>query len=63
MNQRAKLAHEIGKIKDAPVGYAGFFDANKVLEAVKFAEESPYPTVDEIYTDIYDQVDYPFAKD
>lgn len=35
----------------------------KVLAAVKFAEESPYPTVDEIYTDIYEQQDYPFAQD
>lgn len=35
----------------------------RVLAAVKFAEESPYPTTDEVYTDIYAQEDYPFAKD
>lgn len=35
----------------------------RVLEAVKFAEESPYPGVDEVYKDIYDQEDYPFTQD
>jgi pyruvate dehydrogenase E1 component alpha subunit len=34
-----------------------------VTEAVKFAEESPYPTKDEIYTDIYEEEDYAFTKD
>lgn len=32
-------------------------------ESVKFAEESPYPTVDELYKDIYVQEDYPFVMD
>lgn len=32
----------------------------KVEEAVKFAEESPYPEVAEAYTDVYMQKDYPF---
>ena len=35
----------------------------RVLEAVKFAEESPFPGIEEIYTDIYDQTDYPFTQD
>ncbi len=34
-----------------------------VTEAVKFAEESPYPTKDEIYTDIYEEEGYAFTKD
>lgn len=34
-----------------------------VEESVKFAEESPFPTVDEIYNDVYDQKDYPYIKD
>ncbi len=39
-------------------------EVKKVVdESVKFAEESPYPTVDELYTDIYVQEDYPFVMD
>jgi pyruvate dehydrogenase E1 component alpha subunit len=34
-----------------------------VEEAVKFAEESPYPPDDELYKDVYFQTDYPFLKD
>lgn len=34
-----------------------------VDEAVKFAEESPYPDASEIYKDIYVQEDYPFVMD
>lgn len=34
-----------------------------VNEAVKFAEESPYPTEDEIFKDVYLQEDYPFIRD
>jgi len=35
----------------------------KVEESVKFAEESAYPSVSEIFTDVYVQKDYPFIKD
>lgn len=35
----------------------------EVAEAVKFAEESPYPPEDELYKDVYFQQDYPFVKD
>lgn len=31
--------------------------------AVQFAEESPFPPAEEIYTDNYEQKDYPFIKD
>lgn len=31
-------------------------------EAVKFAEESPFPEAQELYTDNYTQVDYPFIQ-
>ena len=34
-----------------------------VAESVKFAEESPYPTADELYKDVYTQVDYPYIKE
>lgn len=31
-----------------------------VDESVKFGEESPYPTIDELYKDVYVQEDYPY---
>ena len=34
-----------------------------IEESVKFAEESPSPSDEEIYTDIYEQEDYPFIKE
>ena len=34
-----------------------------VAESVKFGEDSPYPTVDELYKDVYTQEDYPFIKE
>lgn len=33
---------------------------DEVADSVKFAEESPFPTVDELYKDVYTQEDYPF---
>ena len=36
---------------------------NQVEEAVKFAEESPWPDDSEVYKDVYTQEDYPFIKD
>jgi pyruvate dehydrogenase E1 component alpha subunit len=34
-----------------------------VDECVKFAEESPFPTADELYKDVYSQEDYPYIMD
>jgi pyruvate dehydrogenase E1 component alpha subunit len=34
-----------------------------VAESVKFGEESPYPTPDELFKDVYHQDDYPYIKD
>ncbi|WMN07773.1 pyruvate dehydrogenase (acetyl-transferring) E1 component subunit alpha [Marivirga arenosa] len=34
-----------------------------VKECVKFAEESDFPSVDEVYKDVYAQEDYPFIVD
>ena len=34
-----------------------------VDEAVKFAEESPWPEASELYTDVYVQKDYPYIRD
>lgn len=33
---------------------------DEVAESVRFAEESPFPSVDELYKDVYTQQDYPF---
>ena len=34
-----------------------------VNESVQFGEESPYPTADELFKDVYDQADYPYIRD
>lgn len=34
-----------------------------VAESIKFAEESPDPKAEELYTDVYQQKDYPFIMD
>ena len=36
---------------------------NVVNECVTFAEESPYPTVDEVYKDVYAEENYPYIID
>ncbi|MBO2008433.1 pyruvate dehydrogenase (acetyl-transferring) E1 component subunit alpha [Hymenobacter negativus] len=35
----------------------------QVAESVEFAENSPYPTPDELYKDVYVQADYPYIHD
>ena len=35
----------------------------EIAEAVKFAEESPYPDASELWTDNYVQEDYPYITD
>ena len=52
-----KLATE-AEIKDIKAKIKAELD-----EAVQFAEESNYPTADQLYTDNYVQEDYPFIKD
>ncbi|MFT4204345.1 MAG: pyruvate dehydrogenase (acetyl-transferring) E1 component subunit alpha [Chitinophagaceae bacterium] len=37
--------------------------AQAVAECVQFAEESPFPEMDELYKDVYVDQDYPFIKD
>ncbi len=34
-----------------------------VMESVKFAEESPYPEVEELFKDVYAEPDYPFIME
>ena len=35
----------------------------QVLESVEFAENSPYPAAEELFTDVYVQADYPYIHD
>ena len=41
------------------------YDKTKKIidECVKFAEESPLPEPEDMYHDVYDQVDYPYILD
>jgi pyruvate dehydrogenase E1 component alpha subunit len=34
-----------------------------IADAIKFAEESPFPTEKDLYDSVYEQSDYPFIKD
>lgn len=36
---------------------------NEVEECITFAENSPYPTPDELYNDVYQEPNYPFIKE
>ena len=36
---------------------------NIIAEAVEFAENSPFPTEEDLYESVYEQTDYPFIKD
>lgn len=58
----AKLKNDFG-INDEEIEKINERVKNEVAEAVKFADESPYPDDDEIYKDVYAQQDYPFIVD
>jgi pyruvate dehydrogenase E1 component alpha subunit len=34
-----------------------------IADAIKFAEESPFPVKQDLYDSVYEQEDYPFIKD
>jgi pyruvate dehydrogenase E1 component alpha subunit len=36
---------------------------SEIQEAIKFAEESPFPTPEDLYNDVYVQNDYPYIKE
>lgn len=50
-------------ISDAEIQLIEIKIKEKIDEAVKFADESPYPELDELYKDVYMQKDYPFITD
>jgi len=51
------------KISDADIGAISERVKSEVEESVKFAEESPWPDIGEVYKDVYVQQDYPFIVD
>ena len=55
LKQKLATAEGLKKIEDSIKA--------KVLEAVKFAEDSPFPDPGEVFKDVYVQSDYPFLKD
>ena len=68
---KAKDPIEVVKLAIQKEGYANDqwfeeIDAKikaQVDEAVKFAEESPWPEASELYTDVNVQQDYPYIRD
>ena len=51
------------KINDADLDAISERVKSEVDESVKFAEESPWPDISEVYKDIYVKQDYPFIVD
>ena len=58
----AKLKNNFG-VSDEEIEKINERVKNEVAEAVKFAEESPYPDDDEVLKDVYAEDDYPFIMD
>ena len=58
----SKLKNNFG-ISDEEIEKINERVKNEIVEAVKFADESPYPDDDEIYKDVYAQQNYPFIVD
>jgi pyruvate dehydrogenase E1 component alpha subunit len=58
-----KVLKEQYKITDAEIELIVERVRAEVEESVKFAEESPWPTDDELLKDVYVQQDYPFIVD
>jgi pyruvate dehydrogenase E1 component alpha subunit len=55
-----QMIRENNWLTDAEVEEIDAWVKTEVEEAVKFAEESPYPEADDLYDDIYQEQDYPF---
>lgn len=58
----AKLKNDFG-VSDEEIEIINERVKAEVEEAVKFADESPFPDDDEMYKDIYAEEDYPFIMD
>lgn len=55
LENKIATAEEIDAIKNSI--------KEEIKQALKFAEESPWPPAEELYTDNYVQADYPFIRD
>nr|MBP6432685.1 pyruvate dehydrogenase (acetyl-transferring) E1 component subunit alpha [Ferruginibacter sp.] len=58
-----KVLQEQYKVDDAAIEEINERVRAEVEESVKFAEESPWPSEDELLKDVYIQQDYPFIMD
>jgi pyruvate dehydrogenase E1 component alpha subunit len=58
-----KILQEQYKVDDAAIEEINERVRAEVEESVKFAEESPWPSDDELLKDVYIQQDYPFIMD
>ena len=58
-----KVLTEQYKVSEADIEVINDRVKNEVEECVKFAEESPWPSDDELLKDVYVQQDYPFIVD
>jgi len=67
--QKDPIDHVLSVIKEKKYATDAKIEAindkikNEVDEAVKFAEDSPFPEPEELYDDNYVQADYPYIKD
>jgi len=67
--QKDPIDHVLSVIKEKKYATDAEIEAindkikNEVDEAVKFAEDSPFPEPEELYDDNYVQADYPYIKD
>ena len=58
-----KVLKTTHKMSDADIAVIDDRVKAQVEESVKFAEESPWPSDDELLKDVYVQADYPFIVD
>lgn len=58
-----KVLKEQYKVTDADIDIVNERVKHEVEESVQFAEESPWPSDDELLKDVYVQQDYPFIVD
>jgi pyruvate dehydrogenase E1 component alpha subunit len=58
----AKLKNEFG-VRDEEINTINERVKAEVEESVSFADQSPFPDDNQMYRDIYAQVDYPYIMD
>ncbi len=63
INQTLEILKKHNWITDAEVEATEKKIKDLIDDAVKFAEESPYPDASELYKDVYMQEDYPYIMD